>query len=707
MQVDKTLHLNIIFQCFSSFLPLFSLPTRGISSFASLDFQISIPSILRKHVLIAAMLYYLYLYISLFNTNRVDAFAAWQPNCTSPTQHVDYVSSPQVRGTMDIIWTCFAVLLLCTWTVQHLMVPVHKERKKESAIHRFREKVSFNYTKLKWMGWCIAAPEYILGKALSECLAAHDSRRQFREWLAANDTQKNLDSNVHYDAEESREAIWTTAHGFFANMRGFVLRFDVAAVPRSLEPSQPTALGRSRQIPRLVIRDGDPPYYEQEYKKTEATELEHCREFCGVPCKNRLDLPNFEDSDIPSNSISSPPYEYRAPTSEIEQADVSIEAVEKPEKAVMDTQKKFASLRLQTDKIPPPSSSTESTAVAPAKSPHFLHHDITTGLMSSAYGLGPIMPRIMPVQHSRSSNPYQPNAPAPEGETLGPHRTWKGTWALSAVQLLYACQKGIITGPPKLSTADLEDRSKGDVFIKGAALLQLTWLVIQMIARASEDLAISLLEVMTLAFAVCAIATYILLWHKPQDVMTPTYVDATDILTREQVIGLAARCPVSTLLVKEFWLHGVAIRAMADNIFPWTRGIPVRFWRQKNTLYLNPIFIGIGFGGVLFGTVHFIAWNFQFPTPVERILWRVSCCMIISIPLLGTGLYFITLHNARKEMESDTKSSVWLRPFTATCVLLYLLARLYLMTEVFRSLAYAPLSTFQEINWPSAIPHVN
>ena len=653
------------------------------------------------------MLYALYLFIPFFHIHTVDAFAAWLPNCSSPTQHVDYVSSPQVRGTMDIIWTCFSVLLLCTWTVQHLMVPVHKEHKKESAFGKFWGKVSFNYTKLKWMGWCIAAPEYILGKALSECLAAYDSRRQFEKWLAANDTQKNLESNLACDPEEPKEAIWTTAHGFFANMRGFVLRFDVAAVPTSLEPSQPTTLGRSRQVPRLVIRDGDPPYYEQEYKKTEATELEHCRKFCGVPCKNRPDLPSFEDSDITTDSVSSPPYEHPERASDIEQVVAGIEAVEKPEKAVADTQKKFASLKLQTDQLPSKSSSTEATAVAPAKSPHFLHHDITTGLMSSAYGLGPTMPRIMPVQHSRSSNPYKPNTLGPEGETLGPHRTWKGSWALSAIQLLYACQKGIITGPPKLSTADLEDRSKGDVFVKGAAVLQLTWLVIQMIARASEDLAISLLEVMTLAFAVCAITTYILLWHKPQDVMTPTYLDATDILTREQVIGLAARCPVSTLMVKEFWLHGVAIRAMADNIFPWSRGIPVRFWRQKNALYLNPIFIGIGFGGVLFGTVHFIAWNFQFPTPVERILWRVSCCVIISIPLLGTGLYFLTLHNARKEMESDTKSSVWLRPFTATCILLYLLARLYLMTEVFRSLAYAPLSTFQEINWPSAIPHVN
>lgn len=96
-----------------------------------------------------------------------------------------------------------------------------------------------------------------------------------------------------------------------------------------------------------------------------------------------------------------------------------------------------------------------------------------------------------------------------------------------------------------------------------------------MIARGSQGLAISLLEITTLAFAVCAIDTYVLLWHKPQDVMTPTYIDATSVLTREQIIGLAARSPVSTLFVKEFWLHGVAIRAMAENNFPWTRGIPI------------------------------------------------------------------------------------------------------------------------------------
>ena len=86
--------------------------------------------ILYQHVFIAIMLSLLCLFVALFLASVVDAFAAWLPNCTTPTQHVNFVSSPQARGTMDIIWTCFAVLSLCTWTVQHLMVPVHKEYEK-------------------------------------------------------------------------------------------------------------------------------------------------------------------------------------------------------------------------------------------------------------------------------------------------------------------------------------------------------------------------------------------------------------------------------------------------------------------------------------------------------------------------------------------------------------------------------------------------
>ena len=648
------------------------------------------------------------LFLALFLASIADAFAAWQPNCTLPIQHINYVSSPQIRGTMEIIWTCFAVLSLCTWTVQHIMVPVHRESRKVSAIRKLWGKLSHNYTKLKWMGLCVALPEYVLGKALTECLAAHDSRRQFKEWFTANDTRKNLDSEVARDAEEEpHEEVWTIAHGFFANMRGVVLRCDVAAVRTSLEPSKPTELGRSRQKLRLVTREGQSPYYEQKVRDAEATELDQCQKICNGTCGNRPHLSSTKTHEDPTSPKSSPHYQPDQLTSITGQQEEDSGMGGRPESSAVNGRVKPGLPRLLTDQAPSQSFPPEVTTSTLVNSPDFSQHDVMAGLAPSTYALGPVMPRRIPAQQGASPGSHRPTTYTTESEKVGSHSTWKDTWALSSMQLLYACQKGIIPGPPKLSTADLEDRSKGDIFVKGAAVVQISWLVIQIVARASENLAVSLLEITTLAFAACAIITYILLWHKPQDVMTPTYVDATSVLTRKQVIGLAARSPVSTLFVHEFWLHGVVIRDMADSVFPWTRGIPIRLPWEKDIFYLNPVFIGIGFGGTLFGTIHFLAWNFEFPTPVERILWRLSCCVIISIPLLSTAMYFLTLHNARNDSETDNKSNALLRPFMAMSVVSYVLARLYLVTEIFRSLAYAPPSTFEDINWPSAIPHVN
>jgi hypothetical protein len=271
----------------------------------------------------------------------------------------------------------------------------------------------------------------------------------------------------------------------------------------------------------------------------------------------------------------------------------------------------------------------------------------------------------------------------------------------------YAYQERIIPTPPDVSAEALSDRSKGDALVKGLAIWQITWLVIQIIARAFQNLAITLLEVTVLAFATCAIVIYIALWHKPQDVKIPIYVDAPNVLTREQIIGLAARSPVSSLIVHEFWLHGVSIRAMADNIFPSSPGIPLSLPGVKGMLYLNPVPVGIGLGGALFGAVHCGAWNFEFPTPVERLLWRISCILLVALPLFGTGVYWYTQHMAQIRGTTDTKVNRLLKPLGYTFVPIYVLARLFLFVEVFRSLGFLPTSAFSDVNWPTALPRIS
>ncbi len=57
-----------------------------------------------------------------------------------------------------------------------------------------------------------------------------------------------------------------------------------------------------------------------------------------------------------------------------------------------------------------------------------------------------------------------------EKATLVPHKKWKTAWALNSLQMLYAYEEDTIK-LPEASAEDLNDRSKGDALVKGAAVL--------------------------------------------------------------------------------------------------------------------------------------------------------------------------------------------------------------------------------------------
>lgn len=79
---------------------------------------------------------------------------------------------------------------------------------------------------------------------------------------------------------------------------------------------------------------------------------------------------------------------------------------------------------------------------------------------------------------------------------------------------------------PSLTKEELEDRSKGDPLSKAMAILQSLWFIIQCIARGAQGLAITELEIVTLAFCSLTGAMYFFWWSKPLDVgyRVPVYI---------------------------------------------------------------------------------------------------------------------------------------------------------------------------------------
>ncbi|KAF8970948.1 hypothetical protein BDZ97DRAFT_1753716 [Flammula alnicola] len=77
---------------------------------------------------------------------------------------------------------------------------------------------------------------------------------------------------------------------------------------------------------------------------------------------------------------------------------------------------------------------------------------------------------------------------------------------------------------PDISEEDILDKSNGDYFTKGVVVLQTTWFVVQCLARGIMGLAITELELVTLAFAALNGAMYFFWWNKPLDVRRPIQI---------------------------------------------------------------------------------------------------------------------------------------------------------------------------------------
>jgi hypothetical protein len=107
------------------------------------------------------------------------------------------------------------------------------------------------------------------------------------------------------------------------------------------------------------------------------------------------------------------------------------------------------------------------------------------------------------------------------------------TIAVTTRQFSYLRKKGIIEATPSISEEEIKDKGKADYFTKGLAVVQILWLILSVRGRAARNFSISQLEVITIAFAFCALATYSFAWNKPQSMCIATTILATKKLEGE------------------------------------------------------------------------------------------------------------------------------------------------------------------------------
>jgi hypothetical protein len=129
----------------------------------------------------------------------------------------------------------------------------------------------------------------------------------------------------------------------------------------------------------------------------------------------------------------------------------------------------------------------------------------------------------------------------------------------------------------------------------------------------------------------------------------------------------------------------------------------------------NPFFWLMVIGlPILYGSIHLAAWNFEFLTQVERIMWRVACLTIASGVFVCITLSFaITL--SIDLLEGRNRFVSWLADFLDTSFpylvfcgesVTFLSSRLFVIVESFISVRRLPLGIFITVEWSDYIPHL-
>ena len=119
----------------------------------------------------------------------------------------------------------------------------------------------------------------------------------------------------------------------------------------------------------------------------------------------------------------------------------------------------------------------------------------------------------------------------------------------------------------------------------------------------------------------------------------------------------------------------------------------------------------LGIATALFASIHFVDWNFPFPTHIELWIWRSNCILMWALlAIYGTSEVIICSREKYENMGLDTCGGYKLR--WPRCLWFfvpagtYLLARICLIVVVFTSMRALPTEAFIDVKWAELLPHV-
>jgi hypothetical protein len=242
------------------------------------------------------------------------------------------------------------------------------------------------------------------------------------------------------------------------------------------------------------------------------------------------------------------------------------------------------------------------------------------------------------------------------------------------------------------------DKSKGDALSKGLALAQGLWFCVQYFGRIHQHLAVTQLEVATLAFAVVNVFIWALWWGKPLDVQRPTMVGPP----KAEEVNVTRRRTLPVRIKFYGAIGGLYEDGFDENNYdPLSSSSVPSFWASESGENKTEFRLGFIFEclvGIIFGAIHCTAWNTGFPTAEEMWIWRSCSLSVIAILILWLAAFYSPAYDFL---------GVWMLGFLLfSLTVIYVLARIPLLLLSFMVLRSLPPAVFTDVNWSVYTPHL-
>jgi hypothetical protein len=280
------------------------------------------------------------------------------------------------------------------------------------------------------------------------------------------------------------------------------------------------------------------------------------------------------------------------------------------------------------------------------------------------------------------------------------------------------------------------------------AVIQATWFAVNCIIRLAQHIFLTTLELTSLSFILIFFVTSFCWQHKPQDItrsmMLSTNTPIAVLRSRyhprpeekwyQTPLDFISRDEWVCSRIWRFYIQ--ILHYLRIPIFARPSTKPYNYIPSDTFLRLDKaaevVFVPCE---LLFACIFMFAWNFDFPTPTERLLWRIAAVYQTFFGLAGglvtwyANAFILPKHLERvgrfghppakfvKQLawklrnihpDRDPDLAIPLRilvPNIFFCVL-YCLSRSFILVEDFIGLRSLPESAFKMVSWSEYIPHL-